>query len=231
MQLFCFTHAGGNAAFFDKLESLLSPDIELVKLEYSGHGTRRKEELYYNFSDLSDDMYSAIKSAYKTGEKYALLGYSMGSISTVEVTKKIIAQEELPNPAYIFLAAHEPFTKAEMIGYSADEIDKYVMDRTIQFGGIPETLIHNKSFWRVYLPVYRADYSMIGKYEFEKLDIKSEIPATIFYSETDTPFRDMKEWSNYFVGECEFIQYTGNHFFINEHCQEMAEVIKGRLEI
>lgn len=31
MQLFCFTHAGGSAAFFNKPEEACTPEIRLVK--------------------------------------------------------------------------------------------------------------------------------------------------------------------------------------------------------
>ena len=59
-QLFCFTYAGGNASFFDGIERDL-PEYELVKLEYSGHGTRHKEPYYQNFDELTDDIYVRVK--------------------------------------------------------------------------------------------------------------------------------------------------------------------------
>ena len=100
--------------------------------------------------------------------------------------------------------------------------------RTIQFGAVPEKLINNKSFWRMYLPIYRADYSIIGKYKFENLKLKSDIPATVFYSESDTPFADMKNWDRYFE-KIDFVKYSGSHFFIHEHFCAMAQEIKKRL--
>lgn len=232
MKLFCFPIAGGNINFFNQLEQCLEPEISVVKLEYSGHGKRYKEPFYKSFYELADDLYKEIYRNLKEGrelsEKYAFLGYSMGSISVVEVLQKIVNKGELTLPSYIFLAAHEPKAMVEISRCNLDEIDEFVKNRTIRFGGLPETLVNNKSFWRVYLPVYRADYSMIGKYDFSKLTLKTKIPATVFYSETDTSYSDMEEWKNYFVGECEFICYEGDHFFIQEHCREIAEIIKAK---
>lgn len=223
-QIFCFTYAGGNASFFDAISDDLS-EFDVVKPEYSGHGTRHKEPLYESFDELADDIYSVLKGKY-SGERYALFGYSMGTISLVEVLKRIINEKELPQPSNIFLAAHEPMTKAEFTGYTADEIDKWVKNRTIQFGTVPEKLINNNSFWRMYLPLYRADYLIIGKYKFEDLHLKSEIPTTVFYSETDTRYEDMKLWKNIFVGNCEYHQFEGTHFFIQNHHVEMADIIR-----
>ena len=228
-QLFCFTYAGGTAAFFDVIEKDL-PDFEFVKLEYSGHGTRHKEPYYQNFDELTDDMMRVMKCRY-TGGDYSLFGYSMGTIALAETLKRVLADPAMKKPSHVFLAAHEPHSKAELVGFTDDELDEWVKDRTIKFGAVPEKLLNNKSFWRMYLPIYRADYSIIGKYNFKDLSLKTSIPATFFYSETDTPKSDMELWEKYFVGKCEFFQFEGTHFFIQNHHAEMADVIKNAWEI
>ena len=226
-QLFCFTYAGGNASFFEGIEKDL-PAFDLVKPEYAGHGTRRREPFYGSFDELAEDLYARFGEDYSGGE-YALFGYSMGTITLVEILKRILADPEKPRPSHIFLAAHEPRTKAELAGFRPDELDEWVKDRTIRFGAIPEKLIRNQSFWRMYLPLFRADYSIIGKYQFEDLKLETEIPATVFYSETDTPRAEIGEWGRYFTGSCEFIEFEGSHFFIQEHHKEMARIITSRM--
>ena len=87
-------------------------------------------------------------------------------------------------------------------------------------------MINNKSFWRMYLPLYRADYSMIGRYRFDEVDLTAgNIPAAVFYSETDTALSEMIRWKQVFSGKCSFFEFTGTHFFINEHHKEIAEII------
>ena len=227
-QLFCFTYAGGNASFFDEIERDL-PEIEFIKAEYSGHGTRHKEPFYHCFDDLASDMFALFKERHH-GENYSLFGYSMGTIAAIEVLKKILADGGMKEPANMFLAAHEPHSKAELIGFTDNELDEWVKNRTIRFGAVPEKLIHNKSFWRMYLPIYRADYSIIGKYKFEDLSLSTEIPATVFYSETDTPKTEVELWKKYFIGKCDFYPYEGSHFFMQSHHMEMAKVIWERMQ-
>ena len=222
-QLFCYTYAGGNASFFEGIGKDL-PAFELVRPEYAGRGTRRGEPFYGSFDELAEDLYSRFRADY-AGNGYALFGYSMGAITLVEILKRILKNPEVSVPSRVFLAAHEPRTKAELTGFQADELDEWVKERTIRFGAIPEKLIHNRSFWRMYPPLYRADYSIIGKYHFENLYLKTDIPATVFYSETDTPRAEMEEWRRYFTGECGFHAFEGNHFFIQEHHAEMARII------
>ena len=230
MQLFCFTFAGGTAAFFNQLEEACVPQIEFIKLEYPGHGLRHKEKLCNTFQELSRDLYVQIQEKYSGGE-YALMGYSMGSIAAFETLQYLIGKGELPYPQSIFLAAHEPRHIVDLEKYSSAEVDEYVKNRTILFGGVPERLLENKSFWRMYLPLYKADYLMISRYDFESLEFKTDVPATVFYSEKDTARIDMEQWKKYFTGSCEFVEYTGTHFFINEHYKEMAVLIKERLGV
>lgn len=222
-QLFCFTYAGGNASFFDGIEKDID-GIEVVKLEYAGHGARHKECFYKDFDELAEDVFNELRGRYSGGE-YALFGYSMGSVVLVEVLRRIITSTCMSSPARVFFAAHEPHTKQELLNFSGDELDEWVKKRTIKFGAVPEKLINNKAFWRMYLPLYRADYTLIGKYRFENLNLKTDIPAVIFYSETDTPLANMKLWENYFIGDCEYHRFDGGHFFIQEHHPEIAEII------
>lgn len=230
MQLFCFTFAGGTTAFYNQLEKEFESKIELVKLEYAGYGTRHKEAFYKNFKELGDDLYSIIKERCK-GEEYALLGYSMGSISATEILKRILCNSEIPMPKHMFLAAHEPISQNELLCCADSKIDEYVKKHTISFGGVPKQLISNNSFWRMYLPIYRADYSIIAKYKFENLDIKASIPTTIFYSEKDTTLEKMQLWKKYYTGMCEFVECEGNHFFMHDNYQQIAQIIKERLGV
>lgn len=230
MQLFCFTFAGGTAAFYNQLEETCGGQLHFVKLEYPGHGLRRKEKLCETFQELAVDLYGQLKENYSGGD-YALMGYSMGSIAELETLHYLMAQGELPSPRYVFLAAHEPRTMVSLDQYSPEDMDEYIKKRTILFGGVPEQLVDNKSFWRMYLPLYKADYLMMSKYDFDHLTYTTDVPTVIFYSEQDTPRLQMEPWKKYFTGNCEFVEYTGTHFFINEHCREIAALIRERLGV
>lgn len=227
LQMFCFAYAGGNASFFDLIEKDLQ-GFDLVKIEYAGHGTRHKESCYQNFNELADDIYPLLKKQY-SGNSYALFGYSMGTITLVEMIKRIVDDPEMREPSHVFLAAHEPHSKSELAEFTDDKLDEWIKNRTIMFGAVPDKLINNKSFWRMYLPLYRADYSIIRTYKFEALNLKVNIPATIFYSETDTPRTEMELWRNYFIGDCKYYEFPGNHFFIQEYYQEMARIMNSRI--
>lgn len=229
MQLVCFPFAGGTSSFFDQLDLYLAGKVTLCKMEYAGHGIRHREPLYATFAELAEDLYQKLSSSLMDDGRYALFGYSMGCISVLEVLRRVVERGELPFPVHVFLAAHEPQTKRELLNFTPTEQDEWIRQRTIDFGGIPEKLQQNKSFWRIYLPIYRADYLLIGNYDFTHIDFTCRIPTTVFYSQTDTCLADMIKWKRFFTGPCDFCCYEGQHFFIRQHAEEMADVIKEKL--
>lgn len=229
--IFCFTFAGGTTTLFNELASELDNQYEVFCFDYPGHGNRHNEKLCEDFHEVIDDLYPRLVEYLKKSEtsEYALLGYSMGCIASFAMLQRISLERIIPLPEHIFLAAHEPITKARLLDVPQDRIDDYVRERTIAFQAVPEKLITNNSFWRMYLPIYKADYLMIAKYDFEKEKFETKVPCTVFYSEEDTRFEDMQNWTNYFVQDCIFVEYKGSHFFIKKYYNDMAKVIRERL--
>jgi len=231
--LFCFPFAGGTADFYNNLEQECGDNIRLIKLEYSGHGSRMKEPLCRSFDDTTNDLLPYMQSILDENPdvSYSLMGYSMGSIALFDVLRRILNIESIKAPQRVFISAHQPQPIRSLRSVPDDGVDEWVKDRTIEFGGVDKKLLNNKIFWRIYLPIFRNDYKMIADYDFDSIEFETNIPATIFFSEEDTPYEEMKEWGKFFVGESEFIEYTGSHFFIDTYCRDMAEVIKDRLLI
>lgn len=224
-KIYGFSYAGGNSEFFNELKGyLFLKGVELIPLEYSGHGTRRKEPLYSNFAQLAEDMSKQILQNLSEDEPYYIMGYSMGTIAVVETLKLLLERHERM-PQAVILAAHEPKGRRELSDWSDDISEECVKEQVLRFGGVSPELVENRVFWRVYLPIYENDFRMIGEYDFENICLKVNIPALIMYSENDTPFGEIRKWNNYFMGENIFREYSGNHFFINEHLDEISEQI------
>ena len=230
MRLFCFTFAGGSGSFFNGIELHLRPDIELVKLEYAGHMERSHEPFYGDFDALTADMYGQVRAQVRAGEPYGLFGYSMGALAAAEVTKTILAEGELPLPAHVFLASHGPCPILDRTELSGQDTDETVRQWTIRFGGLPEKLVNSRTFWRIYLPIYRADYELITGYDYSRLDYVTDIPATVLFSPADIPRVDMEKWRGIFAGACDILEYDGGHFFLRGHEREVADVVNERLK-
>ena len=226
MQLFCFTYAGGTAEFYDMFNNKLNKDIEVVAFDYAGSGKRFKEPFYKDFDELSNDMYEKVKD--NLNGDYFLFGYSMGSLVLAKVLELIINKKEIPLPKCVFLNAHEPKPKSEIRDIKGDELDEIIKKHTLKFGGIPKELIKNKSFWRMYLPIYRSHFTLLHNFDF-KFNFKTSVPAVICYSESDIKREDILLWNNFFIGTVEYNGLMGNHFFIKDHTQFICDLINTKL--
>ena len=226
MQLFCFSHAGGSASFYDALSECLKPDIKLISLEYAGHGSRQKESLCLNMDEMITDLCMQLYDRYDKNDEIALMGYSMGTIVVMALYDRLSKQKCLPPFKQIFLAAHCPVTQKNLAQFIDPCMKDYVKEYVVKFGGIPRRLLSRDVFWRMYLPIYQADFHIIGEFEFEKQTSKINVPTTLFFSDSDTPRDKMELWGNYLSAGFDMVEYEGNHFFINENYKHMAGVIR-----
>lgn len=228
MQVFCLTYAGGTASFYDTIEKACDKNIEFIKFEYPGHGIKNKEKLCYSIDEVVEKFYLELKEK-NNGEPYAILGYSMGSLIAIYALQYIYLKNEKQLPNHIFICAHCPHIIVKLNEINENNIDDYVKKRTVEFDAIPNKLLNNNIFWRMYLPIYKADYTMINTFDIESFKFKTSVPATVFYGKNDIASQNISDWNKFFDKEIEYIGYNSGHFFIKEYYKDMAMVIQERL--
>lgn len=227
-KLFCFSIAGGSSELFHCIEPYLSREIRMIKLEYAGHGIRMREPFYTDVDALVEDMYSMIRDDLKDTDEYMLFGYSMGCIALSATLAEIISREELPIPRHVFLAAHIPGVSGKVLSDEELENDDAMKSVLIQFGGIPQDIASSAIFWKLYMPIYKADYRLMRSYSFDKLRLKTDISTDVFLCEDDTSYDEMQKWKKFYVGELAFHSFIGGHFFVKSHAERIAEIISER---
>src|SRR3979409_475515 len=60
-RLFCFPHAGGNAAFYRPLRRFMPPEIDLCPVEWPGRAARLGEPPFTSISALMERLYHALQ--------------------------------------------------------------------------------------------------------------------------------------------------------------------------
>lgn len=76
---------GGTSLLYNGMVKNNNEYIEIVPIELSGHGKRMPEPVYNSFDEAVHDVYNFICKNVKEDTRYAILGYSMGSLLTYEV--------------------------------------------------------------------------------------------------------------------------------------------------
>ena len=227
MQLFILPYAGGSIATFKRLTSLLDDSIEVIAVEYPGRGTRVKEPLKESIGAMLEDAILYCKARRNPEVPYALMGYSMGSILAYEMLVNNVFDEK---PSHLFISAEvsakQRSQELEMVGEVTEE---KILDRARSLGGLDERLLLNKRFANIYIKPMLYDYRNFYGYRFNNYKEKIKIDTTFFYCEADTPRKAVEKWDELIDGEFDFYEYGENHFFINQHYEEMAKVINQTL--
>jgi surfactin synthase thioesterase subunit len=227
-QLFCFPYAGGTASFFQPLQKELAGKIKVLPMEYAGHGVRQKETLLTQADAFLRDVYQQICEL-QAGSDYSLFGYSMGCLVAMELLR-FLERENCKLPKQVILSAHA-IGHSKLNGMQIDMTDEWVMQRTISFGGIPEKLKSNRSYWRVYIPIYRADYQLIQQMDRIPKDFQTTLPMTLLYGKDDIPLKELEEWKHIFQGRMRMQAFEGEHFFAEGQWENVAKEITEILDI
>ena len=224
IQLFIIPFSGSKASQFNKFCSDFDSDVIVETIEYAGRGKRAKEPFFTDYDAFINDICSFIKEHREYSIPFAILGYSIGGLFAYDLVAKEYLKEE---PKHIFICACENNIKhfPPLSQLPEDEF----WEKIIQLGGVDKKLIEHKKYLKLFSKTMRADFFIGEQHHYLKSDRSITCPVSVFYSESDTPYEDVRKWQKVCKGGISFHQFYGGHFFILEHHEQVAEEVKKRL--
>lgn len=228
IQLFCLPYAGGTIDCFKGIGDALAETMDIISIEYSGHGKRIKEKFYSTFQEMVDDAAAKINEQIDPEADVAVFGYSMGSI----VAYEMIAQQKLSKePCCMIFASHEaPDIEWESKQYykADDEMFFQLIQSMGGFERCTLEMLGNRFFKRMHYDPLRADYELLGMYKMSR-KITFEVPTLLFYSEKDISKEKIQSWESFLGENGRILEVGENHFFIQTHAEYLAEEIENIL--
>lgn len=228
INLICLTYAGGSIGSLYTYISPLAQDYNMVLIEYPGRGKRFKEELIDNIDDLLEDIYKQIKPVIASGEKYALLGYSMGSLLSYELYYKI-KDDNLRLPEHMFFCSgrtpdgYDDFQEAKLD-------DESIIKGIDVLGNISKQILSRPKIRDKFVPVIRSDYKVIKSYKYQERAEKLQCNISAVSGKQDHLTMNIYHgWDKFTDGTCDFVLFDGGHFFGKVFRKELSEYIKETL--
>ena len=133
-------------------------------------------------------------------------------------------------PNHIFLAAEvSPKDRALELRKIENPTEERIIERAKKLGGFDDRLLANKRFFDIYMKPMMSDYRLFFQYRFSGLSGKINANTTVFYCEKDMPYDDACKWEDLINGVFDYHEMGENHFFINQHYEEMATIINNAL--
>jgi medium-chain acyl-[acyl-carrier-protein] hydrolase len=228
VRLFCLPCAGGSQTMYNGWGKILGDDVLVIPIELAGRGRRFSEPLYRNIEEAIKNIYDEICSNIDDNE-ILFFGYSMGAILSYEVAKRLEIQKDV-RIKHIFLGASDPpkqQLKSMFSSMKEDGLKKVI----IEMGGIPKEIIAQPELFDFYMPVIQNDLRVMEEYFVSNQVYKLNCDATILYASNDpyTHSEDLFKWRDFIHGKCSYYEYQGKHFFLNDHKNEILQLIKKQL--
>lgn len=228
IKLFAIPFAGGSANFYFKWKHLLSPQVEVIPMELPGRGARINEKPFTCLEDAVEDLIKKIDREC-VSEPYALFGHSMGNLLAFELMQHI-RKENLPLPVCAFLSGRRP-------PHIIEERKRYLMSdddfvkELVEMGGTPQEVLENRELLKLFLPVLRADFQLVETYHQPEGREPLDVPFVILSGIKDTiaNAEDMDGWKSYTRSSCQIVYFNGGHFFINDHTDDITQIVKNQL--
>ena len=203
------------ARLFRGWEESLPEEVELCPIELPGRGTRLGEPAVPDMDSLVKPMAEALEPLRDL--PYAVLGISMGALVGFELARALRSLHGSEPAALLAVSQNAPSAPLGRLPartMSDDELRASLR----HFGGMPAWKCWTTPrMMRLFLPVLRADYSVVDTYEYEAGE-PLRCPIHLFAGTEDPSVSDegLGGWRRETLSSVIWDSFTGGHFFFQD---------------
>jgi acyl transferase domain-containing protein/surfactin synthase thioesterase subunit/acyl carrier protein len=212
LRLICFPHAGAGADPYRALARELRDDVEIVALEYPGHGSRMAQPLRASMAELVAAITADL--AGKLNARFAFLGHSLGALVAFACARELAVRGG-PGPVALFVSsAAGPWADRRTTLMSGLD-DAAFIERLRAYNGTPAPVLDDVDLMRAFLPMVRSDFAIAEHYRPER-DARVAMPIVAVGGESD-PHIDaaaLASWADATTSTFELVMVPGDHFHI-----------------
>jgi pyochelin biosynthetic protein PchC len=217
-------HAGGAAHAYAPLIKLVRPDVDLVGVEYPGHGTRWSEPAAEDPEDIVSEVARRLLS--EPNHQIVLLGHSLGGILGYEVAGRL---QNAGRPVAAFIASssraphvyHEDPDRLDLL--SREELERELLRR----GDIPADVAEERELLSLVIPLMMRDLRLAARYvppsPLRQLD--HSVLAVGGTEDSGVPPEMLAAWEAVAGSEFRCELQPGGHFYYRNRLPELARLI------
>lgn len=227
MKLFMFPFSGGSFYAYRAYFQYLPAWLEMIPVEYPGHGRRMGEPLLTDMNEIVDDIYDAVKN--ELGTPYAFYGHSMGASVGYLLARKI-RDENRASPVHLFMSGRRgPSCESDKQSHTLP--DDLFLQKVCSYGGIPDEILNEKELLDLFLPIMKADFKAIETYRYHPAEPLS-VPMTVMIGESDTEVskENALNWQKETSSPIVIETFDGGHFFIFQNTEKIMKIIVETLQ-
>ncbi|VEP17542.1 Linear gramicidin dehydrogenase LgrE [Hyella patelloides LEGE 07179] len=213
LRLFCFPYGGGSALSFRTWLDSLPSEIEVCPIELPGRGFRMFEAPYYRLEPLIKSLVLALLP--NLNKPFVFFGHSMGALISYEVSQLLRSKYNIA-PLHLFVSGHRaphlPDLKSPIHNLPQSEFIQALRD----YNGTPEEVLNNEELMELFLPILRADFSLIETHAYS-LAKPLNCPIDVFGGSEDWTVNidELKAWQEHSETGFSLQMFPGDHFFLH----------------
>ncbi|WP_432127451.1 thioesterase II family protein [Streptomyces sp. bgisy082] len=226
-ELVCFPHAGGSASYWRPLALALSPAVDVSAVQYPGRLDRLREAPVEDLHRLADLIAEALGPS--GGRPRALLGHSMGASLAYEVAVRL-ARVPGGGPDLLVVSGRRAPAAARWRDRYVPLGDDELVARVRRLGGTDAAVFDEPDLLELILPALRGDYRALASYEDTPgRPLACPVVALAGDRDTEATAEEVGAWGEHTSGAFRTHVFEGGHFFLNDHADEVAGLVRGLL--
>jgi surfactin synthase thioesterase subunit len=225
-RLVCLPHAGGSASFFLPVASALSPDVDVVAVQYPGRQDRRTEQPLTDVHDLADRIHGILLR--EPPLPVTFFGHSLGAIIAFETIRRLDADG--CTPVHLFASGRRaPSSHRDESVHLRD--DDGIIAEVRRLNGTASSLLGDDDLMRAALPALRADFKAAETYRCAR-EVTIGCSVTVLTGDSDpkTTIAEADAWAGHTVGTCTTRIFPGGHFFLTAHGTEITGLLRNHFQ-
>jgi surfactin synthase thioesterase subunit len=234
IQLLCLPHSGGGASSYRYWLEPLSAVIDIRAVQFPGRENRRAEPFVTDGDVLLRRLTDAVMAT--SQDHLALFGHSLGAVIATRLCMALESRGRTVRA--LFVSGHAgpttvPGTSRSQTAQRFSDIltggKLGLVDALIELGAMPEYVRDNAGLQALLVPAIRADLRLIAD-EFLGTE-RVRAPITVLAGADDPLLTglDFAGWGTVSPGGCPVYRIPGGHFYLADHREQVAQVIRRRL--
>lgn len=224
--LFYFPYAGASSVSFKNIDAFFSEDVEVVCIEYAGHGKRIEEKFADSVIALANEAFAEILQRQDKAPIF-LAGHCLGALVAYEVCH-LMKNANIKELAGLIISGQgspDDIISEHLQNMDEDKLLDYLVVHELMDSALLSQRFRGYVTELILKPIIND--SVVYDFYVNNNNEALHIPVTILYGMDDAryPLVKLKRWEGFVEKAITFYPFSGGHYFIRKNEKNYFEKI------